>query len=65
MKRSTITSKSERYLLELRAEPGRWQAPPISRLKRLLKAALRGYGFRATEISTDPIKPSPGKELNS
>lgn len=34
------------YHLELRPVPGPWLAPPEQRLRRLLKVALRGFGFR-------------------
>jgi hypothetical protein len=34
------------FILELRAIPGPWLAPPEQRLKGLLKAALRAFGFR-------------------
>ena len=36
------------YLLILTPKPGNWRTPPLLRLRALLKAALRGYGFRAT-----------------
>lgn len=37
------------YLLRLRASPGNWLAPVERRLARLLKAMLRGYGFRCID----------------
>ena len=33
-------------VLHVRPAPGHWQAPPMRRLARLLKAMLRGYGWR-------------------
>jgi hypothetical protein len=35
-----------RYQLELVPVPGNWRTPPLLRFRALLKAALRGYGFR-------------------
>jgi hypothetical protein len=35
-----------RYYLELEPVPGNWRSPPLLRFRALLKAALRGYGFR-------------------
>lgn len=42
----------------LEALPG--GVPPEQRLKRALKALLKGYGFRCREVRTDP--PEPEKE---
>jgi len=42
-------SAQPEYQLTLRAMPN-WEAPPEVRLKRLLKAALRSFGFRATVV---------------
>ena len=36
------------FEITLRPVPGNWRTPPLLRLRALLKAALRGYGFRAT-----------------
>jgi hypothetical protein len=44
---------TERYELIIRANPGHWREKPIQRLKALLKALKRGYGFEA--ISVAPI----------
>lgn len=49
--------ESESFILELRSVPDRSGVPPIVRLRRLLKASLRGYGFRATLI-----EPASGKQ---
>ena len=50
--------KSEQpvYILELRAVPGNHRADPVQRLRALLKAALRGYGFRC--LSARPAPPA-------
>ena len=45
------------YLLILTPKPGNWRTPPLLRLRALLKAALRGYGFRATVCR--PVAPDP------
>jgi hypothetical protein len=37
---------SMKVSLTLRSEPGNWQSPPVKRLAILLKAMLRGYGWR-------------------
>lgn len=44
---------NERFTVEL--EPVRnWPGqPPIRRLARFIKAALRGYGFKVTDIKTE------------
>ena len=47
-----------RYLILLESTPG--DAPPIIRLRHLLKAALRQYGLRcaeAEEVPEEPIEP--------
>jgi len=44
------------YILELRAVPGNHRADPVQRLRALLKAALRGYGFRC--LSARPAPPA-------
>jgi hypothetical protein len=36
------------YELRLRAESGRWQAPPAKRLALALKVLLRAFGLRCT-----------------
>jgi len=38
------------YTLTLRALPGNWQSGPERRLRALLKAILRCWGFRVTDI---------------
>ena len=35
-----------RFLLEIEPVPGNWSAPPVQRLKGVLKRLLRSYGFR-------------------
>jgi hypothetical protein len=52
-----------RYRLTLRSE--RSNIPAICRLRRLIKAMLRGYGFRvvlAEELEPESPKPSPNQE---
>ena len=41
------------FNLTLRAEPGRWRAPLIVRLRHALKALLRGYGLRCVKIEEE------------
>jgi hypothetical protein len=48
---STPAQRPE-FLLRLRALPDR--TPPVIRLRRLLKALLRCYGFRAVEVRELP-----------
>jgi hypothetical protein len=43
-------------LLTLTPAPGNYQAPPIVRLKRLLKTMLRAYGWRCTRCQ--PVAPA-------
>ena len=43
-----------RYRLELQAQPG--PVDPVLRLRRVLKALLRAYGFRA--VFVEEIRPS-------
>lgn len=42
------------YALVLRPEPGNWRTPPVLRLRGLLKAALRAFGFRCTKCRAIP-----------
>jgi len=57
------------FALTLRAEPGNWQAPPVRRLARFLKAALRAYGLRCTDCrevqapAHDPDRAGIDREL--
>jgi hypothetical protein len=37
------------YVITLTPAAGPWLAPPVKRLARFLKAALRGYGLRCTD----------------
>ena len=43
-----MTPERIEFEITLRPVPGNWRTPPLLRLRALLKAALRGYGFRAT-----------------
>jgi len=45
------------FEITLRPIPGNWRTPPLLRLRALLKAALRAYGFRATVCR--PVAPTP------
>ncbi len=45
----------ERFLVELEALPH--SAPAVNRLRRFLKAALRMYGLRCTDVRE--VKPPP------
>jgi hypothetical protein len=47
------------YRLTLQAEPG--EVPAIVRLRRFLKAALRTYGLRATEVAEIPANLDNGR----
>jgi hypothetical protein len=50
------------YRLTLRAMPG-WPAPPPTRLRHALKAFLRQYGFRCTDLQELPRQPAqPGPQ---
>ena len=40
------------YVIELVPVSGNWSAPPEARLKGLLKRALRTFGFRCVNITT-------------
>lgn len=55
-----IPEQPERFVLVLRPERGNWRFGPIARLRGLLKAALRGYGFRCVDIKV--IEPGPKAE---
>jgi hypothetical protein len=48
------------FVLELHALPSGWRTGPVQRLRALLKAALRGYGFRCTSVR--PMQAEPDKE---
>jgi hypothetical protein len=52
-----------RFALTLQALPnwGEGDVPPIIRLRRFLKAALRSYGLRCTEIRETPPE---GREVD-
>lgn len=41
---------NERYQLVIRAIPGNWRTHEIGRLKAVLKALKRGYGFECMSI---------------
>ena len=51
------------FEITLRPVPGNWRTPPLLRLRALLKAALRGYGFRATVCR--PVASTPTPALNA
>jgi hypothetical protein len=48
--------KKPRYSIVFAASPD--AVPEINRLRRLLKALLRGYGFRAINVEELPVEPS-------
>jgi hypothetical protein len=63
---NTRRPKQPEFVLQLRAIPGSWQAPPEQRLRGLLKVALRAFGFRCEVYrpKSEPaqaVKP-PGSE---
>lgn len=41
-----MSKPTDTYILQLRPTPGNWPAPPEKRLARLLKCALRSFGWR-------------------
>jgi hypothetical protein len=51
---SILTPRSV-VALTLTPKPGNWRTPPLLRLRALLKAALRGYGWRC--VSCRPVQP--------
>lgn len=56
----------ETYALHLTPVPGHWLTPPLQRLRHALKAFLRAYGLRCTQLRTlnsptldpQPVRPS-------
>ena len=53
---------SPTYVLRLRAIPGRFQADPHQRLRRVLKTLLRTWGFRCVTVETitePPVELAP------
>jgi len=49
-----------RYYLELEPIPGNWQAPPLARLKAMLKAAKRAWGLSCVSVrESAPEPPAP------
>jgi hypothetical protein len=44
------------FNITLRDEPGQDIRPVATRLKQGLKALLRGFGFRCTQISEAPVE---------
>jgi hypothetical protein len=48
--------------ITLRPEPGNWSSPPVARLKRLLKAIKRGYGWTCVNIHTKQPNPNERNE---
>jgi hypothetical protein len=56
-----------KYRLELQAQPG--PVDPVLRLRRLLKALLRAYGFRCLSVAEVPSiegqnRPAPVADTN-
>jgi hypothetical protein len=52
-----------RYHLELEAMPGNWQAPPVARLRGLLKQAKRAWGMRCVRVTETPAPEAPRARL--
>ncbi len=50
-------------VLHLRPEPGDWPAPHEKRLARLLKCALRAYGWRCVGVHPQREQPQVSPEL--
>jgi hypothetical protein len=44
------------WTITFTAIPGRWQAPPIARLRALLKASLRAWGMRCIDCRPAPCQ---------
>jgi hypothetical protein len=53
---NSAPQKQPGFILELRAVPGPWLAGPEQRLRALLKATLRCWGFRA--VAVRPVDPA-------
>ena len=53
---TTHTMNKPRYRIELEPASGNYLAPPEKRLARLLKAMLRGYGWRC--VACKPVAPA-------
>lgn len=45
-----MSKPTDTYILQLRPTPGNWPAPPEKRLARLLKCALRSFGWRCVGV---------------
>lgn len=43
-----------RFRLELEAVGGQWEAPPLVRLRKLIKAAGRRFGLRVVAVAEVP-----------
>jgi hypothetical protein len=48
-----LAPDNDTFTITLKAVKG-WHMQPIQRLRGLLKASLRGWGFRCTNITTKP-----------
>ena len=60
MSETTNSTGKPTFALTLQAVPGWGNVPATIRLKRFLKAALRGYGLRCTEArEIIPANPEP------
>lgn len=57
MSKTTNSTGKPTFALTLQAVPGWGNVPATIRLKRFLKAALRGYGLRCTEARDYPRQP--------
>jgi len=55
------TADKDVVVITLTPAPGRWPAPPMRRLARLLKAMLRGYGWKCLDIRHQPA-PDAGQD---
>lgn len=61
---STMTrSKGEQYTLLVEALPG-WSTPAVTRLRALLKAAIRQYGLRCVEAAPTESTESGLQEIH-
>jgi hypothetical protein len=51
-----MKTEPERYFLTIEAMRGNWLANPTQRLRRILKALARGYGFRCVHCAPAPVQ---------
>jgi hypothetical protein len=60
-----VAAMNDRFQLTIEAAPG-WSAPAIVRLRKALKAMLRGYGLRCVDlIEVGPAKSAMASESTS